>query len=208
VSAAGRPAPRPAPNRPAPRRPARDAASAAQPGQAGGGLLLAGLRLGQGGAQFVALQADENVPLLDQGAFVHCHLEHPPGQRAADIDSRKGRHARRELQRAQQWRQLHTYRRHARRAGEPPAEHDGQQYGENGEGEERTAGHRSAGGVAVRSSVAFGQRLARCGGRRRSARSGAHHPILGAAAARGIAGHRRRAARRAAQAACCLIQAT
>ncbi len=119
----------------------RAAPGAAQPRQARSGLALAGLRLLQRGVQFVGFHAHQLVTLADLCAFIHQHLQHAAGQRAAHIDAGERGHPSRELQRSHQGSDAQADRRHGRRAGGPPDEQTGGKGGDSGQDEDRAAGH-------------------------------------------------------------------
>jgi hypothetical protein len=117
------------------------AARAAQPGQARRGLPLAGAGLIERGVQLLALQPHQRVALAHRGAFGHQHLAHAAGERAAQLDTRRGGHTRGEEQRAHQRRRLHHRRRNHGRTREPPREHGGKNQRRSGQREHRSSGH-------------------------------------------------------------------
>ena len=134
------PAPiRPAPHRPAPRC-ARCCASlpvAPQPGAR-----WPGLTLRQRGPQFVALEPHEHVAGLDLRPLGDGNRQHTTGERAAQLDTRRGGHAARELQRAHRRRHACAERRHLGRACHPPGGKGGKQDdGEKRSGDEKATRH-------------------------------------------------------------------
>ena len=103
------------------------APGAAQPGQAGCGLLRTGLGLGERGAQFGVFQLHQRLAGAHAGAFGHQHGRHPAGDGGAQLHPLRRRHPGGEQQRAHQRCGLHHHRRHLRGARGPPCGGTGQQ---------------------------------------------------------------------------------
>ena len=104
----------------------RAAPGASQARQSRGSLTFVGLSLRHGRPQLVALEPHEHIACLDQRPFDHRNLQHTPGERAAHFDTRRSRHASRELQGAYQRRHASADRRHQRGARRPPNSEDGE----------------------------------------------------------------------------------